>query len=60
MAAKEHPRPIMVGQGVGGGNRVYPTFAKNTNPDKVVDWDDFDYVNGEEIPDDYHDIFGGR
>ena len=41
----------MVGQG-GGGNRVYPTKAKNT--DKTP-WDEFDYVNGCDIPDDYHD-----
>ncbi len=46
----------MIGQG-GGGNRVYPTFAKNTNPDKEVCFEDFDVTNGCDIPDDYHDAF---
>lgn len=45
----------MVGTGDKGGNRVYPTFAKNTNPDKEVCFGDFDVVNGDTIPQDYHD-----
>jgi len=45
----------IIGQG-GGGNKVYPTMARNTNLDKVVDWDDYDYANGCDIPDDYHDL----